>query len=123
MKTGILFAHPDHEVRIDALEVFEKAGYFAFTVDSGLDVMNWLHGDHDAPFDLVVIAVDLPALDGIGVLRRIRDNCRLKAVPVIVFAESDQKKQVVEGFAATFLHQTASFFEDLMGAVRQHAPA
>ena len=49
----------------------------------------------DTP-DLVLLDLNLPRLSGVEILRRVRENAELSAVPIIVLATSDAERDVLE---------------------------
>jgi two-component system sensor histidine kinase and response regulator WspE len=122
-KIGVLFAHPNPEVCAVAASALEAAGYSPHTVSDGLDVMWWLDNDRDALFDIVVIATEMPRLDGIGTLHRVKKDPRLEAIHVLVYDETDRLQKAVEDLGARFFKMSIAFVDDLVGAVRETAPA
>jgi len=51
------------------------------------------------PPDLVLLDVKLPKLDGLEVLRSMRNEERTRAVPVVVLTSSDEDNDVVRAYA------------------------
>jgi two-component system, response regulator len=49
---------------------------------------------------LVLLDLNLPKLDGLSVLRRIRANEQTKALPVVVLTSSKQEEDIAQGFAS-----------------------
>lgn len=47
---------------------------------------------------LVILDLKLPKLSGLEVLRRIRNDERLKLMPVVIFTSSKEEKDVIEGY-------------------------
>jgi two-component system, chemotaxis family, chemotaxis protein CheY len=54
-------------------------------------------------FDLVLTDQNMPRLDGIGLTRRLRDNPKFKATPILILTteSSDQMKQAGRASGAT----------------------
>ena len=79
----ILFVE-DSEVELLAYrKVLEQAGYCVQAAKDGLEAMRLLH--NIVP-DLVLLDLVLPRFDGIEVLKFIRGDSGLKAIPVIIFS-------------------------------------
>lgn len=67
----ILVADDDSQVRKRFIRRLQTAGYDAVGVGSGEAIMHELHGSR---FDLLVLDLDMPDLDGFEVLKRIRSE-------------------------------------------------
>lgn len=83
----------DAEFTIDALSAWEVEHRVEVATDgeSGLDRLL----DGDVP-DLVLLDLNLPRLSGTELLARVREEERLRALPVIVLATSDAERDVLE---------------------------
>lgn len=89
----ILIAEDD-EVLADGLcNSMRHSGYAVDCVKDGLSAKLILSGEQ--PFDLVILDVGLPKLDGFSVLRSLRDNNR--QVPVIILTARDEEGDRVKG--------------------------
>jgi two-component system sensor histidine kinase and response regulator WspE len=66
------------ETQRDALA---RAGYDVATASDGLEAWHMLRG---GAFDLLVSDVDMPRLDGIGLVRSVRQEQRLRTLPVVM---------------------------------------
>jgi two-component system sensor histidine kinase and response regulator WspE len=72
-------------------------------------------------YDLVVTDVDMPRLDGIELVRRIRADVRLKALPVMIVSYKDREEDRLRGLdAGADYYLTKGSFHDetLVQAVR-----
>jgi len=47
---------------------------------------------------LVLLDIELPKIDGLEVLRRLRDDDRTRSVPVVVLTTSDQEQDIVDSY-------------------------
>jgi two-component system OmpR family response regulator len=89
----ILIAEDD-EVLADGLcNSMRHSGYAVDCVKDGLAAKLILSGEQ--PFDLVILDLGLPRLDGFSVLRSLRDNNR--QVPVIILTARDEEGDRVKG--------------------------
>lgn len=89
----ILIAEDD-EVLADGLcNSMRHSGYAVDCVKDGLSAKLILSGEQ--PFDLVILDLGLPRLDGFSVLRSLRDNNR--QVPVIILTARDEEGDRVKG--------------------------
>jgi two-component system OmpR family response regulator len=89
----ILIAEDD-EVLADGLcNSMRHSGYAVDCVKDGLSAKLILSGEQ--PFDLVILDLGLPKLDGFSVLRSLRDNNR--QVPVIILTARDEEGDRVKG--------------------------
>ena len=82
-------------------DILRHAGHATLEATTGLDGVNLAVANRP---DLVLMDIQLPDIDGIEALRRIREVSELDAVPVIAVSASvmpdDQQKIVTSGFDA-----------------------
>jgi putative two-component system response regulator len=52
------------------------------------------------PFDLVVSDVDMPSMDGFSLCRRIKENSKTRAIPVVILSSLDSDRDIDRGFEA-----------------------
>lgn len=89
----ILIAEDD-EVLADGLcHSMRQSGYAVDRVSDGADADMMLKGEQ--PFDLVILDLGLPRMDGFNVLRHLRE--RNRRVPVIILTARDQVGDRVKG--------------------------
>jgi CheY-like chemotaxis protein len=71
-------------------------------VKDGVEACDYLHAREpyrDAlPPDLILLDLNLPRLDGHGVLKEIRQDDRLKNIPVVILSSSDGEADVKQGY-------------------------
>jgi two-component system, OmpR family, phosphate regulon response regulator PhoB len=72
----------------------EKAGFFCFTVASGEESFPLLE---NSSFDLVILDIMLPQMDGFEVCKRIRQNPRLVSLPIIMLSARGEEIDRVVG--------------------------
>jgi DNA-binding response OmpR family regulator len=76
----------------------EAEGYAAEVVETGESALDRLLGPTKANFDLVVLDVMLPGIDGFGVVTRLRDAKQF--IPVLMLTARGRPEDVLKGFAA-----------------------
>jgi two-component system sensor histidine kinase and response regulator WspE len=117
----------DDSITVRELErqLLESHGY---QVDVAVDGMDGWNTVRTGNFDMVVSDVDMPRMDGIELVRRIKQDPRLKSLPVVIVSYKDREEDRLRGLDAganyyltkssfhdkTFLHAV----EDLIGEAR-----
>lgn len=89
----ILIAEDDDVLADGLCHSMRQSGYAVDRVSDGLDADLMLRGDQ--PFDLVILDLGLPRLDGFSVLRNLRE--RNRQVPVIILTARDEVGDRVKG--------------------------
>lgn len=70
----------------------EKQGYGVTTAGDGGRCLELLQGGN---FDLVLLDVLMPVMDGFEVLKRMKDDARLRTTPVVMISALDESNSVV----------------------------
>ena len=99
-------------------KLLETQGYEVTVAVDGMDGWNNLQG---APFDLVVSDIDMPRMNGIDLVRKIKADPLLKALPVMIVSYKDREEDRLRGLeAGANYYLTKSSFHDetLLEAVR-----
>lgn len=93
MSKEILVVDDDEMVLIALEELLRSKGYRPTTVPGGREALEALGRQ---PFDLVILDIIMPGMDGYEVCRRIRGEEKWKGLPVIMLTamsgEEDRKK-------------------------------
>jgi signal transduction histidine kinase len=87
--------------RVNRLILQEKilgCGYLVSAAASGRESLDLLSGE--GRFDMVLLDVMMPEMDGLEVLRRIREKVRAIELPVIMVTVNDKSRDVVEALEA-----------------------
>ena len=94
----------------------------------GVDALDYLFGtgtyaDRDTSIQPQVILLDLklPKLDGLGVLRRLRDDDRTRLLPVVVLTSSKEDQDLMQSYrlgANSYMRKPVDFLQ-FIEAVRQ----
>jgi DNA-binding response OmpR family regulator len=76
-------------------KVLKREGYEVVTAEDGAQAMS-LYREQE--FDLVLLDVMMPGVDGFEVSRTLREGDRQKRVPVVFVTSKDDSKSMQEGF-------------------------
>lgn len=95
--------NPDDEVlTLRALRKHNIASEITVARD-GVEALDFLLGlgahkgfDPDSMPSLVLLDLKLPKVDGLEVLRRIRENERTRLLPVVIFTSSNEEQDILE---------------------------
>ena len=114
----ILVVDDSITVREVERKLLENAGYDVEVAVDGVDGWNQLG---QQPYDLVVSDVDMPRMNGIELVTRIKTDPRLKVLPVVIVSYKDREEDRRRGMqAGADYYLTKSSFHDasLIQAVR-----
>src|SRR5579864_6859882 len=82
-------------------ELLESFGHDVIEAENGHEVLQQLQRE---PVDLVLLDIQMPVLDGYAVLQSIRQNEKLKTLPVVALTafamRGDKEKALEAGFDA-----------------------
>jgi two-component system sensor histidine kinase and response regulator WspE len=98
--------------------LLENRGYEVVVAVDGMDGWNALQS---GAFDLVVTDVDMPRMDGIELVRRIRGVPRMSSLPVMIVSYKDQEEYRRKGLdagASFYLTKSSFHDESLLAAAR-----
>jgi len=113
--------NPDDEaLTIMALEEAKIANHVDVARD-GAEALDYLHGNGRALPQLVLLDLKLPKIDGLEVLRRMREEDRTKLVPVVILTTSREEHDLVTGYsngANSYVRKPVDF-DQFSEAVRQ----
>ena len=102
----------DDSITVRELErqLLEGRGYVVDTAVDGVDGWNAVRSGR---YDLVVSDIDMPRMDGIQLVRHIKDDARLQAIPVVVVSYKDREEDRIKGLdAGANAYLTKSSFHD-----------
>ena len=115
----ILFVEDDPIVLMVYRDRLEREGFHVECVGDGLAALEKIPQIKPG---LVILDLMLPKLDGVEVLKFIRENADLKAMPVLVLSNAymdDQAAKAVKAGANKGMLKTECMPAQLMGAVRE----
>ena len=98
--------------------LLENHGYEVTVAVDGMDGWNAVQSSR---FDLVVTDVDMPRMDGIDLLKRIKGIAPTKSIPVMIVSYKDQEEYRTKGLeagASYYLTKSSFHDETLINAVR-----
>lgn len=85
-KTPILFVDDDAAVVQLLSNYFMKKGYPVATANDGVEAMSQMAA---RPFEIVIVDLNMPRMDGWGFLRLVREDLRTHETPVALFSAHD----------------------------------
>lgn len=102
----------DDSITVREMErkILENQGYEVEVAVDGIEGWNAIRIEH---FDLLVSDVDMPRMNGIELISRIRQHEELKSLPIIIISYKDSKEHRLQGLeAGANYYLTKSSFED-----------
>jgi DNA-binding response OmpR family regulator len=97
MAEKILIVDDDEMVRIALVELLKPEGYDVLAVSSGMVALEKLEVE---TFDLMLLDIIMPEMDGIELCRRIRQLDRHKKTPIVFLTAKSQEADKVAGLEA-----------------------
>jgi class 3 adenylate cyclase len=88
----VLIVDDDRINRMLLTRGVEQAGHLVRTAENGRDALALLR---EEPYDVVLLDIVMPELDGVSVLEQIKSDPRLQHVPVIMISAVDEIDSVV----------------------------
>ncbi len=120
--------NPDDELLI--MRAFKKANVLneVTVARDGAEAIDYLFGTgayagrdvNDTPA-VTLLDLKLPKIDGLGVLRRLREDDRLKNIPVVILTSSKEQEDVIKSYelgANSYVRKPVEF-NNFADAVRQ----
>ena len=97
MAKRILTADDSASVRQMVSFTIKNAGYEVVEAVDGKDALSKLNGN---PIHMVITDLNMPNLDGIGLVKNIRANPAYKFIPIILLTTESQESKKLEGKTA-----------------------
>jgi len=113
----ILVVDDSITVREMERKLLENHGYKVDVAVNGMDGWNAVRTN---PYDLVIADIDMPRMNGIELVRRIKSHEKLKSIPVIIVSYKDRPEDRIQGLeaGANYYLTKGSFHDDsLVNAV------
>lgn len=120
----ILLVEDDEDQEILALRAFEKNGIMdevdeIAVARNGAEALDFLFGEGDYASrdanilpEFVLLDLDIPKINGVGVLEKLRADARTELLPVVIFSSSDDRRDLLEGYRAganSYITKPANF--------------
>ena len=106
--------------RAAARRLLQRAGYATVEAADGLDAHAVLDGSRP---DVILLDLSMPDLDGLALLRFLRDDVRWRSIPVVVVTGFDDAAVLAEAHAfgaCEHLLKSAASASSLLDAVERH---
>jgi CheY-like chemotaxis protein len=112
---------PDHELlTIRALKKANVANDIRIARD-GSEAVDVLFGAEGLRPQLILLDLKLPKIDGLEVLRRVRENDATRMLPVVILTSSDEERDLVRSYQLgvnSYIRKPVNF-TDFAEATRQ----
>jgi len=115
--TRILVVDDSITVREVERKLLESAGYQVQTAVDGMDGLNVLRSQH---FDMLVTDVDMPRMNGVELVKTLRQDASLRSLPVLMVSYKDREEDKMRGLEAGadyYLTKGSFHDEGLLNAV------
>lgn len=121
MAKKVLVVDDSTAIRQSITYVLQQGGYEVVEAKDGLDGLTTLQS-MDPP-DLVITDVNMPNMDGISFIRKVREDAKYKFLPIIVLTTESQGSKMNEGKEAGATGWIVKPFsaEKLLGVVKKVA--
>ncbi len=112
-RKSILVVDDSITVREMERKLLENKGY---KVDVAVDGMEGWYTVCSKHYDLVVSDIDMPRMNGIELVNKIKNNPKLKSVPIIIVSYKDREEDRIRGLeaGADYYLTKASFHDDTL---------
>ena len=111
----------DAELTLRALNKHKLATRIVRARD-GIEARELLHGETSLRPDLMLIDLNMPRLDGIGLLRKVRAQPTTRSLPIVILTSSNEDRDVIDGYrlgANSYVRKPVDFltFSDAVKAL------
>jgi two-component system sensor histidine kinase and response regulator WspE len=115
----ILVVEDSATVREVERHMLEQAGYSVTTAVNGVDGFNKLRADN---FDLIISDIDMPRMNGIEMITKIRATDKYGLIPIIVVSYKDREQdrmQALDAGANHYVTKAAFDSGEMMDRIRE----
>ncbi len=96
MKKKIFIVEDDSFVMDIYQTKLSQSGFDVMLATNGLEAMKKIEKETDLP-DLILLDIIMPYMDGLEVLKKLKNNDRFKNIPVVLLTNLSQKEEIEEG--------------------------
>ncbi len=96
-ETHILIADDGLVMRTVISRKLQEKGYRVTAAPSGIEVMEFIE---NTIFDLVILDIHMPGMDGFETLQRLRERFSQNQLPIIMATSKDEDEDIVRCFDA-----------------------
>lgn len=109
----ILIVEDSLTVREVERELLQSRGYYVETAIDGVDGWNAVR---ESAYHLVITDIDMPRMDGIALVKSIKQDLHLKGIPVMIVSYKDRKEDRQRGLdaGADYYLTKGSFHDDTL---------
>ena len=116
---NILIVDDEEVVRLSHLRSLQSANCNARVAEDGIEALKVME---QQPFDVILLDLRMPRVDGLDVLREIKGDDGLHTIPVVVLTTSDADRDIQKAYeynTNSYLTKPLSFgeFEDLIDQI------
>jgi len=110
----ILVVEDSLTVREVERKLLENRGYKVTVAVDGIDGWNVLHRGEE--FDLIISDVDMPRMNGIELVKKIRTEDKFKEIPIMIVSYKDREEDKLKGLeaGANYYLAKSSFHDDTL---------
>ena len=106
----VLIADDSATVREVQRQILESKGYYVALAVNGMDAWNALRSED---YDLLISDIDMPRMNGLELISKVRADVRLKTMPIIVVSYKDRTEDRERGLSTgADLYLAKSSFQD-----------
>ena len=112
---------PDHELLTIRALKRSNIGNDVRVARDGEEAINLLFGENPLKPQVILLDLKLPKVDGLEVLRRLRENASTRMLPVVVLTSSDEERDLVRSYQLgvnSYIRKPVNF-NDFAEATRQ----
>ena len=111
MAMRVLLVEDEHKIASYVKRGLQESGYAVDAVFTGRDALDWVGA---APYDLIILDIMLPVIDGLAATRLIRKLPNLASTPIIAVSAhdtSDFQSEAIEAGCDTYVTKPIDFAE------------